>query len=358
MSADNPKTIHGRGTPENPANRFEQIHIERDPENPRDPGFKPDTIYLKDNTKSLITYNDSPDVGFEAGINPYRGCEHGCVYCFARPSHEYFGLSSGLDFETKIFVKENAPKILAKELSARQWRPRVLALSGNTDCYQPVERRLRLTRRCLEVLADFRNPVVVITKNHLVTRDIDILKQLAGFQAVKIFISVTTLDAKLANILEPRASCPADRLDAIKKLSEAGVPAGVLVAPVIPGLTDHEMPRIIAQAARHGARSAGHVILRLPYAVKGLFEHWLEAHFPERKNKVLNRIREIRGGSLNDPRFGHRMKGEGPFAKQIHDFFYLSCKKEGLNIDTAELSTSSFRKPSAQLTLFDEQPPA
>lgn len=347
------KAIRGRGAFENPANRFEQIHIEPDPDYPEDLAIKPGTQYFRDTTKTFITYNESPDVGFEAGINPYRGCEHGCIYCFARPSHEYFGLSSGLDFETKIFVKENAAKLLYKELSSAKWQPQVLALSGNTDCYQPVERHFKLTRQCLEVLLEFHNPVVIITKNHLVTRDIDVLKELARYQAVKVCISVTTLDAKLANIMEPRASCPSDRLDVIKKLSEANIPVGVLVAPVIPALTDHEMPQIIAQAAQHGAQSAGHVILRLPYAVKELFEHWLVAHFPDRKEKILNRIRDIRGGKLNDPRFGFRMAGEGPFARQIHDLFRLSCQKAGLNKSDMELSTAHFRSPSSQLMFFE-----
>ena len=274
--------------------------------------------------------------------------------CYARPTHEYLGFSSGLDFETKILVKEDAPELLRRELSAPGWKPTVLALSGVTDPYQPVERRLRLTRRCLEVLADLRNPVAIVTKNHLVTRDVDLLRELARWNACVVFVSVTTLRKDLQKIMEPRTSSPEKRLGAIRALADAGVPAGVLVAPVIPALTDHEIPAIVDAARAAGARQAGYVILRLPHALVGLFETWLEHHFPDRKEKVLNRIRAVRGGKLNDPRFGSRMRGEGVFADEIASLFRLALRKAGIDGLSIELSTSHFRRPGyRQLTLFD-----
>jgi DNA repair photolyase len=346
--------IRGRGAAENPANRFEALSYVHDHEwtDSEDPA--PQTQFMKDPSRSLITYNDSPDVGFEAGINPYRGCEHGCIYCFARPTHEYLGFSAGLDFETKILVKQDAPALLRRELSSSRWTPQVLAMSGVTDPYQPVERRLKLTRQCLEVLAQFRNPVVIITKNYLVTRDIDLLAELARHQAAAVYLSVTTLDSRLARTMEPRTSPPTRRLAAIEALTQAGVSTGVLVAPVIPGLTDHELPAIIAAAAKAGARFAGYVPLRLPYAVAPLFEQWLTQHHPQKKDKVLNRIRAIRGGKLNDPRFGSRMKGEGIFAEQIAALFLLACRKAGIGGRSLDLSTAGFRRPApAQSSLFD-----
>ncbi|MCI0484675.1 MAG: PA0069 family radical SAM protein [candidate division NC10 bacterium] len=346
--------IRGRGAAENPPNRFEQIAYTPDPDTIDPEGPAPETQFLKDPSRSLITYNESPDVGFEASINPYRGCEHGCIYCYARPTHEYLGFSAGLDFETKILVKEDAPELLRRELSSPRWKPQVLAISGVTDPYQPVERRLRLTRRCLEVLAEFRNPVVIITKNHLVTRDLDLLGEMALHEAAAVYLSVTTLDSRLARTMEPRTSHPTRRLAAIEALSRAGVSTGVLVAPVIPGLTDHEMPAIISAAAKAGAQSAGYVLLRLPHAVAPLFEAWLTEHLPERKDKVLNRIRAIRGGRLNDPRFGARMKGEGIFAEQIEDLFTLSCRKAGIVSRGPNLSTAAFRRAApAQPSLFE-----
>jgi DNA repair photolyase len=274
--------------------------------------------------------------------------------CYARPTHEYLGFSAGLDFESKILVKEDAPEILRRELSSPRWRPQVLAISGVTDPYQPIERRLQLTRRCLQVLAEFRNPVVIITKNHLVTRDVDILQELAQREATRVFLSITTLDGSLSRSMEPRASHPMRRLAAIEALSQAGVQTGVLVAPVIPGLTDHELPSIIAAAAAAGAKSAGYVTLRLPHGVGPLFEQWLSRHFPDRKEKVLHRIRAMRGGKLNDPNFGTRMRGEGIFAEQIEALFALACRKAGIDGRGPALSTAAFRVPSAsQLSLFE-----
>ena len=342
-----PRPIHGRGASDNPANRFETIRLERDEEWDPAQDLAPGTLLLRDSTTTIINYNDSPDVGFETSVNPYRGCEHGCIYCFARPTHEYLGFSAGLDFETRIMVKENAPQLLRKELASPKWKPQVIALSGVTDCYQPIERKLQLTHRCLEVLAEFRNPVAIVTKNFLVTRDIDILSPMAQDNAAAVNISLTTLDATLTPKLEPRAPLPKARLAAISELSRAGVPVGVLVAPVIPALTDHEMPAIVAAAVHAGARWAGYVPLRLPFGIKGLFETWLQQHFPERKDKVLNRVRALRGGKLNDPRFGTRMRGEGVFAEQIASLFAVACRKAGLTSARPELSTTSFRRPSS-----------
>jgi DNA repair photolyase len=274
--------------------------------------------------------------------------------CFARPTHEYLGFSAGLDFESKIMVKEDAPALLRKELAAPRWRPCVVAVSGVTDCYQPAERRFRLTRRCLEVFAEFRNPVGVVTKNRLVTRDSDLLAELAQHEAAAVFLSVTTLDAELAGNLEPRATRPQGRLAAIRELTAAGIPVGVLVAPVIPGLTDHEMPAILEAAVAAGAQFAGYVPLRLPYAVGPLFEAWLERHYPAKKEKVLSRIRELRGGRLNDSNFGSRMTGEGTYAEQIRALFTLACRKTGIAGNRPRLSTAAFRRPGGtQRTLFE-----
>ncbi len=333
------------------------LHYESSPEDLVEDGPAPTTHFLKDQSRSLITTNDSPDVGFEASINPYRGCEHGCIYCYARPTHEYLGFSAGLDFETKIMVKEDAPELLAGELAASKWRPKVLAMSGVTDPYQPIERRLQLSRRCLQVLAEFRNPVTIITKNHLVARDADVLSGLGRHQAGAVFVSLTTLDGDLARILEPRASQPAGRLAAIRQLADAGVPVGVLVAPVIPGLTDHEMPAILQASREAGAEYAGYVLLRLPLAVGPLFEQWLAQHFPAKKEKVLGRVRSLRGGKLNDSRFGSRMKGEGPLADVLKEMFNLACRRAGILGRGPTLSTDHFRGPrETGLSLFDAAP--
>ncbi|MBI2357973.1 MAG: PA0069 family radical SAM protein [Deltaproteobacteria bacterium] len=350
MKAQSP--LHGRGSTFNPKNRFERAELVPEPDDIDEPS-SPDTQFLTDSSKTIIAHNDSPDVGFDASINPYRGCEHGCVYCYARPSHEYLGFSAGLDFETKIMVKHAAPDLLRKELASPKWEPKVLAMSGVTDCYQPVEKKLELTRRCLEVFRDFLNPVVVVTKNYLVTRDIDLLSEMARYRCAAVLVSLTTLDAKLSASMEPRASRPARRLAAIEALAKAGVPVGFLLAPMIPALTDAEAPAIVESAARAGARFGGCVPLRLPYGVKELFENWLQRNYPEKKEKILNRIRAIRGGRLNDPRFHARMKGEGIFAEQMAELFRLACKKAGITERHPPLSTDHFRRPStSQLGLF------
>ena len=344
--------MKNRGTADNPPSRFQRLVYEPDPDAADDDAPSPRTEFFRDSSRSVISRNDSSDVGFEASLNPYRGCEHGCVYCYARPTHEYFGLSPGLDFETKIFVKEDAPELLRRELSSRRWKPQVLALSGVTDPYQPIEGKFRLTRRCLEVLRDFRNPVQIITKNHLVRRDVDLLGELSTFDAAAVYLSVTTLRREVHKVLEPRTCHPERRLEAIQELSEAGIPVGVLVAPVIPGLTDHELPKIIERAAEAGARRGGYVMLRLPGAVRQLFEGWLEEHFPDRKNKVLDRIRSLRAGQLNDTRFGHRMRGEGIFADQVAELFRIACSRAGLERKPFELSSRHFRNPKGQQLEF------
>jgi DNA repair photolyase len=343
--------LHGRGASWYPQNRFESLEYVRDDEAPPDENA-PRTIYMRDPTRTIIARNDSPDVGFDASINPYRGCEHGCSYCFARPTHEYLGLSAGLDFETKILVKEDAPELLREELMSPRWIPETICISGVTDCYQPIERKLEITRRCLVVLNEFKNPTSIITKNHLVTRDIDILGELAAVHAASVFVSITTLDAELARVMEPRASTPELRLAALEALAKAGIPCGVMVAPVIPAITDHEMPKILAAAASAGATNAGFVVLRLPWAVAPIFEKWLEERFPDRKDKVLNRVRDLRGGKLYDPQWRIRQRGQGIFADQIETIFEVSCRRAHLNEKDVELSTDAFRRPTAQASLF------
>lgn len=348
------RSTRGRGAASNPPNRFLPIAVEREAwEHPDDPA--PQTCFLRDGSKTILARNNSPDVGFDVSINPYRGCECGCPYCYARPTHEYLGFSAGLDWETKIVVKEDAPQLLRQELSSRRWKPQVIALSGVTDPYQPIERRLKITRGCLEVLAEFRNPVAVITKRDTVTRDIDLLGELARHDAAAVSLSVTSLDRELQRVMEPRASTPERRLAAVRKLSEAGIPTGVMVAPVIPGLNDYEIPAILTRAAESGATRAAYVMLRLPYGLKELFEDWLERQMPDRKEKVLNRLRDLRGGALNDPRFGTRMKGEGPYAQQVRWIFRVAARRAGLDRTRVRLSTAAFRRPSPhrQLALFD-----
>lgn len=349
--------IRGRGASYNPPNRFESLAYEPDPEwvDPDEPDPWRTTKYFRDAARSVLTRNSSPDVPFDVGLNPYRGCSHGCAYCFARPNHEYLGLSAGLDFESKIFVKLDAPELLRAELMARRWKPEPIIMSGVTDPYQPAERRFRITRGCLEVLTEFRNPVALITKNHLVTRDVDLLAELAAHQAAIVNISITSLDQALQRVMEPRTSIPRRRLAAVETLARAGVPVNVMVAPVVPGLTDHEVPAILSAAAAAGARSAGFIPLRLPGAVAEIFQRWLQEHFPDRKDRVLNRIREIRGGRLNDPDFGSRMRGSGPYWEQVRAMFDTVSRREGLSDERASLSTAAFKRPdpNGQLGLFE-----
>jgi len=338
-------TLKGRGTVENPANRFSLVSYEADGDVPENERPAPRTRFFVDHARTILTTNDSPDVGIEYSLNPYRGCEHGCSYCFARPTHEYYGLSSGLDFETQIIVKPDAPRLLRHELANPRWNGTPISVSGVTDCYQPIERKLRLTRQCLEVMAEFHQPCAVITKNRLVTREKDVLAELARYQATMVFLSISTLDDELAGRMEPRATRPVGRLEAIRELTVAGVPTGVMIAPVIPGLTDHEMPAILQSARQAGAVAASFVPLRLPFAVKDLFIRWLGEHFPERKEKVLGRIRNLRGGKLYDSRFGSRMRGEGTWPQVFSQQFHIHHKRLGFPTAVPSLSAASFRRP-------------
>jgi DNA repair photolyase len=345
-----------RGSSSNPPNRFEALRYEPTArEAAAQAEANPETKLFSDPSRTIVATNQSPDVGFDASVNPYRGCEHACCYCYARPTHEYLGFSAGIDFETRILVKERAPELLRQRLAAKSWKPQVVALSGVTDPYQPAERRLELTRRCLEVLADFRNPVAIITKGFLVTRDIDLLQELARFEAASVAVSITTLDPELQRRMEPFASPPGKRLAAIEKLAAAGVPVGVMVAPVVPGLTDHESPKILEAAAAAGARFAGRVVLRLPHGVAELFDRWLETHYPERRAKVLSRLRSLRGGRLYDARFGVRQRGTGLWADEMTSLFELARRRAGIAERGPTLSTAHFRRPGgagAQLELL------
>lgn len=343
------RSVRGRGTGNVVKSRFdsEQIYFVDEEEQ------QVKTLVFKDSSRSIITYNDSPDVGFNASLNAYRGCEHGCIYCYARPTHEYLGLSSGLDFETKIFAKMDAAELLEKALSAKSYEPQTLGMSGVTDCYQPIEKKLELTRACLKVLAAFRNPVVIITKNYLVLRDLDILKELANYNAIHVIISITTLDEQLARKMEPRASTPKRRLETLHKLNQAQIPVSLNMAPIIPGLTDHEIPQILKTAADLGAQSAHYTMVRLPYSVKDLFSSWIKENYPNRANKVLHHIQAMRNGKLNDAQFGTRMRGEGPYADHVSMMFNNYRNIYNLN-HFQNLSSENFLRPTCtnQLSLF------
>jgi DNA repair photolyase len=325
-------SLKGRGSLSNPRGRFERTGVEA-----FDDGWEqeqaPESIATSvspDRAKGVITTNDSPDIGFDRSINPYRGCEHGCIYCYARPSHAYMGLSAGIDFETRLFYKENAAALLEQELAKPGYVCRPIMLGANTDPWQPVEREWRVTRSVLQVLARTRHPVACITKSALVMRDIDLLADLARDGLASVAISITTLSNETKRSLEPRASAPAARLRALRELSAAGIPCSVMVAPVIPAVTDHEMEAILEAAAEAGASSAGYVLLRLPYEVKDLFREWLAEHFPDRASHVMSLVHDLRGGRDNDPRFGTRMKGTGPLAELLRNRFRIACRRLGL----------------------------
>ena len=309
------------------------------------------TVLGIDSARKIITRNTSPDVRFDRSINPYKGCEHGCIYCFARPTHAYLGLSPGLDFETKIFRKPNAPELLRSELSARNYRPATIQLGINTDAYQPTEKSERLTRRILEVLAEFEHPVAILTRSTLIQRDIDLLAPMAAKNLVKTGVSVTTLDRDLARIMEPRAATPAKRLETIRALAQAKIPVTVMSAPMIPGLTCHELENILKAGSEAGAERAGMTLIRLPYEIKTLFEEWLRSHKPDRADRVLNLIRQCRDGKLNQAEFGTRMVGTGKYAELLQQRFELAKKRFGLDHPRRELATEWFRK-TAQMSLF------
>ena len=347
----------GRGAQSNASGRFEaeaRVTFDDGWQSIEDlPPFK--TTVSADTARKVITRNDSPDVGFDRSINPYRGCEHGCVYCFARPTHAYLGLSPGLDFESKLFAKHDAAELLEKELANEGYEPRMIAIGTNTDPYQPIERDLKIMRNILEVLDRVSHPVGIVTKSALVVRDLDILTRMAQRNLVKVGISVTTMDAKLARTMEPRASTPTKRLEALKALTEAGVPTKVMVSPIIPALNDAEMERILDAAAHIGVQEASYILLRLPLEVRDLFREWLIANYPDRYRHVFNVIRDMRGGKDYDSQWGLRMKGTGPMAWMIGRRFEIACGKLGLNKKRAKLTTDHFIRPKdtgGQLSLF------
>jgi DNA repair photolyase len=357
-----PDTLRGRGALSNASGRYErQSRVLLD--DGWDDGWREGDVappplrteVIHDATRSIIARNQSPDISFDQSINPYRGCEHGCIYCYARPTHAYLGLSPGADFEARLFAKPNAAALLAKELSAPGYVPRVIAMGTNTDPYQPLEKKLRITRTILEVLRDFRHPVAIVTKSPLILRDLDILSEMAAQGLAKAALSVTTLDRKLARVMEPRAGTPSRRLEAIRGLVRAGVPAGVMFAPAIPALNDHEMEKVLEAAQDAGARSAGYVLLRLPLEIKDLFREWLESNAPERARHVMTLIRQMRGGKDYDAAWTTRMRGTGPYAEMMARRFHLTAKRLGLNKPQPSLTLQHFRRPPRmgdQLNLF------
>lgn len=347
--------IKGRGTHLNPDNRFENIKLEildEYLEEMKDEEVRPVTQFINDHTKSILSKNDSPDLSFMYSINPYRGCEHGCIYCYARPTHEYLGFSSGLDFETKIMIKKNAPALLEKEFTKKSYQPQVIILSGNTDCYQPAERKLEITRELLKVFLKFKNPAAIITKNSLVERDLDILKEMNKLNLIGVTISIPTLDKKIAQVMEPRTATPSRRLQTVENLSKAGIYVNVNVAPVVPGLTDDTIPFVLKSVADAGAKSAARVILRLPWQNKELFVNWVNKNFPERANKILNRVKSLREGELYNADWGKRMSGEGEWADTVKQIFRINCQKYGLNKERNILRTDLFERNPAQGRLF------
>jgi DNA repair photolyase len=344
------REIRGRGAVSNRAGRFESLALEVVDDGwglLEEPLPPLETTVLPEPAQSVITRNNSPDLPFDQSINPYRGCEHGCIYCFARPSHAYVNLSPGLDFETRLFFKKDAAERLREELGRRAYRCSPISLGSNTDPYQPLERRLAVTRGILEVLAESHHPVTIVTKSALVIRDLDLLQRLAAERLTRVFVSVTTLDDELKRRMEPRAASPAARLATIKRLAEAGIPTGVMFAPVIPALNDHELEGVLAAAAEAGAATAGYLLLRLPGEVRELFYEWLETHYPGRANRVRSRIRQLRNGRDNDPRFGSRMRGQGPWAELLRRRFETACRRHGIEHGRAKpLETSLFSPPN------------
>ena len=350
-----PDYLKGRGAQLNTPNQYLQQRYETEDTEGLDQALMPakETEILYEHAKKILNKVTSPDIPLDYSMNPYQGCEHGCVYCYARNTHEYWGLSAGLDFERKLIVKENAAELLKKELNHKKWTPSPVMFSGNTDCYQPIERKLELTRRCLEVFREFHHPVGLITKNSLVLRDLDILKDLAKEDLVHVFITITTMDKHLRSVMEPRTASTKRRLESIRVLHEAGIPVGVMCGPIIPGLTNHEIPGLLEAAADHGAQAAGYTLVRLNGSVKDIFEHWLQHNFPDRAEKVLNQIRESHGGQLSDNKFGRRMSGSGPIAESIKQLFRLTREKYFAGRKLPPYNLEVFRRPGdGQLKLF------
>jgi DNA repair photolyase len=345
------KSIRGRGAGIQPNNPYLPVHLEADLEHVEgDEEYleqlgRPPTEYLPDESQSIVAENDSPDLGFRYSINPYRGCSHGCSYCYARPTHEYLGLSAGLDFETKVFVKYRAAELFRGFLARPSWKPEVIMFSGVTDCYQPAEREFRVTRGCVEVAVEFRQPIGIITKNALVTRDIDLFKRLTEHGAVHVSLSITTLDAKLARVMEPRTSSPEARLRAIRELAEAGISTSVSVAPIIPGLNDSEIPSILKAAREAGAGSAGYVLVKLSSTVRPVFLDWLDRSYPDKAERIQSLIRSVRGGKLNDANFGSRQVGTGILAELIGNTFDLWKGKLGYADRFPPLNADAFERP-------------
>ena len=356
-SIDRRRVFKGRGAVSNASGRFEAQRREDIDDGWNSPvdESRPKTRVQADASRSLLVYNESPDIPFDRSINPYRGCEHGCIYCFARPTHAFLGLSPGLDFETRLFSKSNAAELLQDELSKPGYQCQPIALGVNTDAYQPVERRLEITRQLLQVLQQFHHPVTIITKSALVERDIDLLREMAQDRLVSVNLSITTLDPTLARKLEPRATAPQRRLQTIRRLADAGIPVSVMVAPIIPVLTDPELDSILAESRAAGARSAGYILLRLPLEVSELFQQWLHEHYPLKAEHVMTRIRDTRGGKDYDSRFGRRMRGSGAFAEMIAQRFALASRKLGLAARDHALNSQAFRVPARsgdQLDMF------
>jgi DNA repair photolyase len=347
-----PELLRGRGAVSNASGRYEkQSRVLVD--DGWDDGWRAEdgapatlrTEVIRDTSRTIIARNKSPDISFDQSINPYRGCEHGCIYCFARPTHAYLGLSPGIDFESRLFAKPDAAELLAKELSAPGYIPKVIAMGTNTDPYQPLEKKMRITRSIMEVLREFKNPVAIVTKSPLILRDLDILSEMASQGLAKAALSVTTLDRHLARIMEPRAGTPSRRLQAIAGLAEAGVPAGVMFAPAIPALNDQEMEAVLRAASEAGARSAGYVLLRLPLEIKDLFREWLEANVPARAGHVMSLVRQMRGGKDYDSQWNTRMRGTGPYAAFMARRFHMAVTRLGLNRPSAPLRVDKFRRP-------------
>lgn len=344
----------GRGAQFNPNNRFAKDDYVKEHDEGIDDWEESDqkTTFVMSENKTIVNKVDSPDVGMAYSLNPYQGCEHGCIYCYARNSHEYWGFSAGLDFERKIIVKKDAPALFKKFLERKNWDASVISLSGNTDCYQPAERKFRLTRKLLEIALEYKQPIGMITKNALILRDIDILTELAKLNLCMVYVSINSLNEQLRQKMEPRTTTAKQRLKIVEELSKAGIPMGVMVAPLIPGLSDHEIPAVLKTIANCGAKSAGYTIVRLNGAIGGIFEDWLQKNFPDRFDKVWHMIQSCHNGNVNDSRFGERMRGEGNIAQLIKDTFRLHCRLNHLNEERIKLDSGLFKVPKSQFSLF------
>lgn len=346
--------LNGRGAQLNTSNKFLKNYLAKEHIEAIDDWEETNekTAYIIGNSKSIVNKVDSPDVGMSYSLNPYQGCEHGCVYCYARNSHEYWGFSAGLDFERKIIIKEDAPALFKKFLEKKGWDATPISLSGNTDCYQPAERKYKLTRKLLEIALAYKQPISMITKNSLILRDLDLLQDLAKLQLVSVYVSITSLDEKLRLKLEPRTTTAKQRLKIIEELSKVGLPTGVMAAPMVPGLNDYELPAILKNSANCGCKNAGYTVVRLNGAISDIFKDWLKKNFPDRFNKVWHQIQNCHSGNVNDSRFGTRMHGEGNFAEIIKNTFKIHCRLNGLNLQSVHLDQSLFKAPKAQMTLF------